>query len=254
MGVDSRVKMRESVVKLAYLLALPFVMQNMASYTTACTRINIDCGNADNALREAAEYGNLDKLEASLKCPRVNINHIHHTTFDRDETALALAVRAGQVDAVKLLLNHEDIDINAGDPTPLYAATDGHFNQHRYEITRLLLSNSQIDVNKGTRFEHPLYIPAHNGDSEMVRLLIKHPQTDVNSRNYKGYSALMIANERHMAEVVDILLRCPRTEYNINGTRHLNIVLRNGRYIVVPPLTDEKGPTCTCTPSQPCRH
>ena len=187
-----------------------------------------------------------------LECPGVDINRVNRM----GRTPLAVAVRADHVDVVKLLLGHTDIDINAGEKTPLYTATDGHYNLHRYNITRLLLNNSQIDVNKGSRSVHPIYTPAHNGDREMVELLIKHPQTDVNSRSY-SMTALIIATKRRMTEIVKILLRCPRTDIAIQdspdryGQTALNYAEERGYADIIDAfasrytLMEEDGPTCT---------
>ena len=169
----------------------------------------------------------------------------------KGRTALAVAVGSDHVDVINLLLSHTDIDINAGDDTPLYTAT----GSRRYDITRLLLNNSQIDVNKGSRSAHPMYVPAHNGDTEMVKLLIKHPQTDVNSRSY-SWTALIIATKRRMTEVVKILLRCPRTDIAIkdsSGKTALDYAKEKGYTDIIDAfdsrhtLMDVTGPTCTGT-------
>ena len=186
-----------------------------------------------------------------MGCSSVNINHLN----SKGRTALGVAARASHLDVVKLLLSHTDIDVNAGDATPLYLATWG---RHRYEIARVLLNNSNIDVNKRSEGWHPIYTPAHNGDSAMVKLLIKHPKTDVNSKTH-SMTALMIATKRRMTEVVKILLRCPRTDITIKdspdrwGQTALDYAKEKGYADIISAfasqqnLMEEEGPTCTAT-------
>ena len=186
-----------------------------------------------------------------MGCSSVNINHLN----SKGRTALGVAASASHLDVVKLLLSHTDIDVNAGDDTPLYLATWG---RHRYEIARVLLNNSNIDVNKRSEGWHPIYTPAHNGDSAMVKLLIKHPKTDVNSKTH-SMTALMIATKRRMTEVVKILLRCPRTDITIKdspdrwGQTALDYAKEKGYADIISAfasqqnLMEEEGPTCTAT-------
>ena len=77
-------------------------------------------------------------------------------------TALWMASKNGHLELVRLLLSKSEIDINKAEDdgaTALFIASDkGHL-----EVVRLLLSKSEIDINKGHQGWTPLTIAKQRG-------------------------------------------------------------------------------------------
>ena len=186
------------------------------------------CEYPEEDLLDAVENVNIEKLRCVLECPGVNINHLY--THINRRTALGHAAAKGHLDVVRLLLSRPDIDVNAGEHTPLYLATrDFNNSPQKYDIAKILLNNSNIDVNKGSYQisgldpRHPLYDPAQSGDIKMVELLMNHTQTDVNNRGYE-VKAFHAACLQRRTEVVKIFLRCPRTDLTVRDRYNLTAI------------------------------
>ena len=97
------------------------------------------------------------------------------------------AAQSGHLEVAKLLLGHEDIEVNKvisdeehstglGRTALWYASEVGYT-----ELVKQLLTHYQVDVNVvDVNNRSALYIAVHNGHTEVVRLLIAHPRTNVN--------------------------------------------------------------------------
>ena len=114
--------------------------------------------------------------------------------------------------AVEFILQHcnNNTDVNSVESsyytyTPLiYASTYGHS-----EVVGLLLQHPQIDVNKKGNMDEStaLHVASQNGHSPVVELLLQHPQIDVNKGRNDGQTALHVASTLGRSEVVQLLLR-----------------------------------------------
>ena len=86
----------------------------------------------------------------------------------------AHCVCLGQVEIVRLLLSKSDIDINKSadlGATALYIASQKNY----VEVVRLLLSKSDIDINRASDYGFtPLEMANDQGYTELVKLLEKH--------------------------------------------------------------------------------
>ena len=84
---------------------------------------------------------------------------------------------------VKALLGDKRVDINQGrsddGSTPLYFAAE----YRQPAIAKLLLGHPEIDVNKSNRLnQNALHIACENKDSKMVKILLKHPNINVTAK------------------------------------------------------------------------
>ena len=127
--------------------------------------------------------------------------------FSYKETPLYLASKSGDIEIVKLLLEKDDIDVNLAEVdgnTPLHAAT--RFNH--IPVAEALLKNKIIKVNlqdvDGVSFLYfinsfyynfiifhfyflfafsnwsPLHYACRNAHIDITKLLLEHPDIDVN--------------------------------------------------------------------------
>jgi ankyrin repeat protein len=140
---------------------------------------------------------------------------------NEDRTALIAAVHMGHTAIVQTLLD-KGADINAqcscsgmgeGDWTPLLYAIrrlsdfsqNPEAEQQEREIAHLLLSRG-ADVNqRNTRGESALLLAADAGDAELVRALLDK-EADVNVSNKDGWTPLFFAANRGKADFVRALL------------------------------------------------
>lgn len=126
------------------------------------------------------------------------------TVWEREgRNLLSVAVVARNIEALKCLLEHSDIDVNLRDKddkgfSPLIHAVV----QRSLDVFEVLFDRQDLDVNASdsegrTALSHAV-IP-QNGDSrladhrELIRRLLLHPGIDVNTRDNRGFTTLMRA-------------------------------------------------------------
>lgn len=85
-------------------------------------------------------------------------------------------------------------------------------------IVEEMLKQPNIRVNiKGKHGRTAMYLAAEGGHIFIVKLLLQHPDIDVNSRNGpRGATALMAASRRGHSRIVELLLQHPRCEIDAN--------------------------------------
>jgi len=70
-------------------------------------------------------------------------------------------------------------------------------------------------LNDQDHFRTALHISSMNGHLETVRLLLAHPEIEVNVQDSDGSSALLLATHRGKTEVVHLLLKDLRVACNL---------------------------------------
>jgi ankyrin repeat protein len=151
-------------------------------------------------------------------------------------TALLIASRKGLVKVVRKLLAHQKIEVNkpmAGPQTALMIASQ--FG--RVGVVRLLLAHKEIEVNKTEQNgATALYVASQNGHVEVVRLLLARQDVDVNMTLADGATAMMRASDNGQHEVVRLLLAHQEIEVNKstqNGWTALIMASHQGHFEVV---------------------
>ncbi|GIJ91861.1 hypothetical protein Asppvi_010836 [Aspergillus pseudoviridinutans] len=130
-------------------------------------------------------------------------------------TPLACAARQGDVKTVEWLLARPDIQGNASkqnEQSPLWlAARHGHIR-----VVQRLLEFQNIDINQGWGgYLSPLLAAIVAGHTDVVmRLLACGDRLDINAQTYQKESALSLAARYGHLQVVDAILRDPRTDRN----------------------------------------
>jgi ankyrin repeat protein len=127
-------------------------------------------------------------------------------------TLLCHAIRHYRVSIVKELLKHKDIDVNkvSGDEPPLFTA----FSWPNTEIIGALLDHPNIDIHASLPEGYPIVFKAIENDIvDAIQILVKRPDFHVNIE-YEGYPLLFDAIKRIRVKIVEVLLT--REDLNIN--------------------------------------
>ncbi|KAK8840572.1 hypothetical protein M9Y10_030782 [Tritrichomonas musculus] len=123
----------------------------------------------------------LDVINRLIQIKNIDLNHPINT-----DTFLTYACKINEIDLIKILLKSDNIDVN------LYDTESGNT---------------------------PLMIAIENKNSEIAQFLIEFPQTNINLKNYANNTALTLAVNKEMKEIVSLLLNNERfnpTESCIN--------------------------------------
>jgi ankyrin repeat protein len=122
---------------------------------------------------------------------------------------LPLAVAKRNVVIVKTLLPCKEINVNQTNSDGYTALHIAILNQH-VEIAALILSHCKVDVNGLRKYRGPewtpLYFAVYRGCTEIVRLLLDHPDIEADQKDYLGRNPLHIAASRGRIETVELLL------------------------------------------------
>ena len=158
----------------------------------------------------------------------------------RGTSAVFEAVLAGHVDVLKILLDQPEIDVNAPHPrrsnqTALSVAA----GEGKVDIVRALLDHDGLDAyRKDANNNTALLVAIRDGQTSTVMQILDHEGTAVqlDSVNWTGSSALMLAAEHGQKEVVDKLLSKganPSLRDNEGGGTALLRAIDNGHVSIV---------------------
>jgi ankyrin repeat protein len=152
--------------------------------------------------------------------------------------ALHAAAKAGQCQAVEMLLRVEKINPNIADiwgTTPLHMAVD--WNRER--VVALMLQKKKIDINaKDSSGKTPFYVAARAGRRKIVRLFLERSDVAVNLCNRKGNSPLHAAVKSGKVKVVRLIWECKAVQKEIANTigktaRQIAVELGNDEIIML---------------------
>ena len=130
------------------------------------------------------------------------------------------AAKDGILTEVKTLLgNYPEIDINCvkNDKTPLYVASKSGYS----DVVKELVKRPQTDVNKGKTDERitPLYAASEKGHLDTVQILLAHENVEVNIAKLTwGATPLHAASKKGKVDVVRELLCDERVDPNIQNS------------------------------------
>jgi len=141
-------------------------------------------------LWDAANDNDIAETERLFKLPEIDVNWKHSGA---DQTALHVACREDNIEIVKMLLLHPDIDVNITDKrgqTPFLIAC----YQGRTEVVKELLKDGRIDFNKR---DHeggfPLYWAIQDGYLDVVKHLLASGRPIKIDVKMKGKTSLEVA-------------------------------------------------------------
>ena len=138
-------------------------------------------------------------------------------------TALTWAIRGGQAETVKVLLEREDINPNTADTqdgrTSLtLAAENGHEG-----LVKMLLGRQDIDPNMAdTKYGRtPLAWAVRRGHEKVVKILLEREDVNADRADTQcGRAPILLAAERGHAGVVKMLLRREDVDPNTADTKY----------------------------------
>ena len=116
------------------------------------------------------------------------------------------AARQGRADVVEILLRHDEIDVNVGDPSQrshnalMLAAIYGNA-----KVVKLLLGREDLRPNRRVD-KTALMFAAMEDQFEIVKLLLRDPRISINDRDNFGATALMLAACYGCESIVEALL------------------------------------------------
>ncbi|XP_067653167.1 putative ankyrin repeat protein RF_0381 [Haliotis asinina] len=129
-----------------------------------------------------------------------------NTSNRAGKNILHLACRAENVELVKYILSKNMADINSRDKkqmTPiLIAAMEGH-----EEVVQLLVNEGAKVSLRDKKANNILHLACRGGHVEVVKYILSQNMVDINSRNRKEMTPVMIAESRGHVQVVALLVR-----------------------------------------------
>lgn len=151
--------------------------------------------NGFTPLMASVEHGNVDIVKLIVDHPNVDVN------FGNIMTPLHLATMKNNVHIVELLLS-KNANINAvcDGQTPLTIATDQNF----CEILKLFIERGGDPNDRLLIFETPLHNAAKHGDLEFVKYLIGK-SANVNAQNFGKFTPLHYSVRKNNFDITKIL-------------------------------------------------
>jgi ankyrin repeat protein len=164
--------------------------------------LNLLNNDRKTALFIASKKNYSKYIKLLLRFSEINVNIAEEK---QGFTPLWNTCRYNNIDSLKILLNHPEIDINKttnNNISPLHIAC----SIGNTECVKLLINIKGIDVNKiDKRGITALGAACWCGHTECVKLLLKHPDIDINIKDNDNMTPLMCAQRNNREEIIKIL-------------------------------------------------
>jgi ankyrin repeat protein len=176
---------------------------------------------------------------ASFSC----IAEIQTESAFTPEMLLQNAIKNGQLDDVRTLLDQKVVDINqpfGQGITPLHSAV---INNQENIAAVLIQAGAKIDAEDTTTQATPLHLAALYGRANIATLLIQKG-ANVNAVMKFGITPLLVASQFKQAQVAQLLIDNPKTNINHadqEGFTALHFVAQNGDAIIADMLVEHKA-------------
>ena len=124
-------------------------------------------------------------------------------------TCLHLAAANNHLSLVGLLLKYDGVDeaMKRAKNVDENTALEVSFQRGYFDIIKLLVNaNTNATIQEDTRKEFPLHAAAHEGNAEVMQLLLEKGMP-ISTLNYEGKNCLDIAIEMDKREVIKVLLK-----------------------------------------------
>ena len=188
----------------------------------------------------AAENGHEAVVQLLVERDDVDINAMSGS----GQTPLTLAAGNGHEAVVRLLVERDDIDINTKDnvgwTSLLWAAARGD-----EAVVRLLVETGNVDINtKDNNGQTPLSWAAAMGHEAVVRLLVETGNVDIDTKDNDGWTPLTWAAAGGHEAVVRLLVEADNVDINTkdnNGRAPLFWATKGGHEAIVQLLKDHHG-------------
>ncbi len=168
------------------------------------------------ALMWAARDGRKETLELLLEQENIDINAKNNDENGNGMTALMWAACGYWKETLELLLKQENIDINAKNDGGNTALMIALYNEEDDNV-ELLLKQESIDIT--------LHFAARWGDEEIVELLLKQENIDINEKDDGGGTALITAAYLGFKDIVELLLKQDNIDVNARNDASMTALL-----------------------------
>ena len=186
-------------------------VESVASLLAQNTDVNEPAGSGSTPLMIACHKNHIDVVRLLVQHEGLDVNRAD----DFDVTAFSLACSRGNAALVDLLLQQKGIDINKP-ASDLNRGERGHmplslavFNGH-LPVVKALLARDDLRIKPE---EPPLLVACMGGHEEMVAFLLEHGM-DANETETYGHTPLMVACKNGHVGAVHRLLRHPGVGVN----------------------------------------
>ena len=201
---------------------------------------NFDVREGLHSLHICAWYG-LSYILTSLDLAGVDVD-VREPKYG--QTPLMYACRKGhsKVAAHLLELGAQASLVSAKGRTAMLEAVAENY----HDLVEVLLNSQQsgLDINAIHTKESnrtALMLASCSGKVEIVRLLLQHPEINVNQQDADGSTALSLASKAGCAEIVDLLLKKPHIKVDLvdSGRRSpLRLAAERNYFFIVQSLLD----------------
>lgn len=202
------------------------------------TQLYLKMPKTPTEISDAAKNGDTTLLETLI--PQASESFLNGSQIYASPLLEAISAQEPQIEAIELLLNANQIDVNVSDATGscLFWAVK-HRKPNALKAFKLLLEHPNIDVNPiyGPFHITPLHVSILRNDApEYLVLLLAHEKTNVKVLTAKGQN---VFHFRPNINILSILLESPKTNLAmITATDNdentpLDIAIKNGDIDVV---------------------
>ena len=169
-----------------------------------------DLSAAEHILRDRE---NIEQPEKNYEGESI-FGQIFNLIFLSTEEQLIRASKYGDINRVKQLLEHEDIDVSTKVTALMWASYNG-----LTRIVELFLKQENIDVNTEDRYGvTALMLASGGGHVDIVELLLEYENIDVNAKNKEGGTALGWAYAEGHTRIVELLLKQENIDANARSS------------------------------------
>lgn len=167
-------------------------------------KIELQKWQLDEALKTLLRIISGEQESSHPYFPRVN--SCVYYTHDYDPELEKKKKKELILNVLKRLIQIKNIDLNCS--SNKYTLLSYACETNEIEMVSMLIAANQIDVNSYApkSGKTPLMISIENKNIEISKLLIKLPKTNINIRNYNRKTALIIAVEKNLEEIVDLII------------------------------------------------
>ena len=199
-------------------------------------KIDVNLKGQFSALTKAIQLKNVSIVRLLLDHKNIDVNQVDANktgvTGDRWVTPLYCTIEWEDISSVKILLAQPNIEVNKPS-TITYKKIEYQFPplhlailKENADIVGLLLKHNDIDVNQQGQFT-ALTKAIYLKNERIVRLLLNHPKIDLNQVDMRGWTPLRQAyNRGDSDEYYDFLSCCRKSE----EWPILNLLLRHRGY------------------------
>ena len=217
-------------------------------------------GNIDHLpLLLQSEFGIKKGINFLVPCVAYDDKSGRHRNKFQNKSPLTVATERGQIEIMRELLKYEGVNVNIlcgnqhdfdwadKQSSLILAATQGlYYGVHErneygrsktllavdLECARLLLSRDDIDINYAPKRsgKTAIHLAIVAGNLDLLRLLIKHPRTEINQADRGGNTAIHYASKLGNLKMLRLLIKHPRAKFNQEngrGNTPLHVAINN---------------------------